>query len=67
MATFKVGSPGKIAPELLHYYEKQTRDGYFGMVITEHAIVSVEGISCTNQIPSAENDKVDSSYGNWGH
>lgn len=58
MATSKAGSNGEITPELLQYYDEKTRGGYFGMVITEHTFVSVDGKASTNQISSADNDKV---------
>jgi 2,4-dienoyl-CoA reductase-like NADH-dependent reductase (Old Yellow Enzyme family) len=58
MATSKAGAKGEITPALLQYYDEKTRGGYFGMVITEHAFVSINGKSNFNQISSAENSMI---------
>lgn len=58
MATSKAGSHGEITPDLLQYYDEKTSGGYFGMVITEHAYVSIEGKASTIQLSSADDDKV---------
>ncbi|MDF2636796.1 MAG: NADH:flavin oxidoreductase [Pelosinus sp.] len=55
MATSRAGLHGEITSPLLQYYDEKTRDGYFGMVITEHSFISTDGKTSFHQISSADN------------
>ena len=58
MATSRAGLHGEITTPLLQYYDEKTRDGYFGMIITEHSFISADGKASFHQISSADNSMV---------
>lgn len=58
MATSKT-SDGKINQQLLDYYDEKTKGGYIGLVITEHAYVSKEGLANKGQMSIARDEDID--------
>ncbi len=58
MATSKAGLSGEITSLLLRYYDEKTRDGCFGMVITEHSFISADGKASLHQISSADDSMI---------
>lgn len=58
MATSKTAD-GKINRQLLDYYDEKTKGGYIGLVITEHAYVSKEGMAGKGQISISRDEDVD--------
>lgn len=54
MATGRADNEGMITQSILDYYAEKTNGGYFGLVITEHAYVSIEGKASKNQMSAAD-------------
>ncbi|WP_283608647.1 NADH:flavin oxidoreductase [Faecalispora anaeroviscerum] len=58
MASSRAGLNGEITAPLLQFYDEKTRDGYFGVVITEHSFISENGKTNFHQISSADNSMI---------
>jgi 2,4-dienoyl-CoA reductase-like NADH-dependent reductase (Old Yellow Enzyme family) len=59
MATSKADDDGKISRAILDYYDEKTRSGLFGLVITEHSFVNIQGKAQLNQLSAANDSAVD--------
>lgn len=52
------GDDGFVTDRILDYYDRRTRGGALGLVITEHAYVTREGIAAKGQIGADSDDKI---------
>lgn len=59
MATGKSNEDGTPTEALIHYYNDKTASGKIGLVITEHAYVSKEGIASKGQLSLADDSVID--------
>ena len=58
MATGK-SDDGKVSQELLDYYDRITKGGYFGLVIVEHEYVSRDGMASVNQLSVSDDSDIE--------
>lgn len=58
MASGKAGQDGSVLPELCAYYDQKSKNGYIGLIITEHAYVSSEGKAHEGQLSIAKDSDV---------
>ena len=58
MATSKTAD-GKINKQLLEYYNEKTQGGHIGLVITEHAYVSKEGMANKGQMSISRDEDIE--------
>lgn len=52
------GDDGFVTDRILDYYDSRTRGGALGLVITEHAYVTRDGIAAKGQIGADSDDKI---------
>ena len=51
----------QVTEEMLKYYDERTRDGAFGLVVTEHHFVSPEGRASDRQLSIVDDSKIESN------
>jgi NADPH2 dehydrogenase len=61
MATSKANADGSMSDALLAYYDEKSRDGAFGLIITEHCYVTRQGMNRVGQPSIAD----DGTIGGW--
>lgn len=58
MATSK-SDGGKVNQNLVDYYDEKSKGGYIGLIITEHAFVSKEGMANSGQVSISNNNDIE--------
>lgn len=53
------GINDRVSPAVCEYYDRKTRGGHLGLVITEHCYISPEGRASKNQLSIASDDCID--------
>lgn len=59
MATEKSLNGGIVGQALCDYYDEKTQGGYFGLVITEHSYISMEGKASPSQISLSKDEDIE--------
>lgn len=59
MATSKSSTDGKATQELFDYYDEKSKGGYIGLIITEHAYVTLEGKASIGQLSISDNSNIE--------
>lgn len=59
MATGKALGDGEVTEQLIDYYDEKTKNNKQGLVITEHAYVSPEGMASQNQLSIAVDEDIE--------
>ncbi len=59
MATSKSSTDGKATQELFDYYDEKSKGGYIGLIITEHAYVTLEGKASTGQLSISDDSDIE--------
>lgn len=58
MASAKSLEDGMVGDEILEYYDKITKGGYFSLVIVEHSYIAKQGIAKKGQLSIADNSTI---------
>ena len=58
MATSK-SDDGRVSGELLEYYGQRAKDGYIGLIITEHCFIAEEGKASLNQVSVSKDEDIE--------
>ncbi len=59
MATSKADKDGKITGDIIEYYDEKSKNGYIGLIISEHSYVSKEGKAGNGQISISKDEDIE--------
>ena len=49
---------GEVSQRILDYYDKKTKGGYIGLVITEHSYIDIQGMANPKQMSVAKDSDI---------